>query len=152
MDPAVFRAIEGCGRRRRRRTWRRKRPTAAWPAGGAQRRAAPRRGGGARELVRPARGASQRGALRGELARDPADFRLVGASTVECLTEAELEEITSRVSALDPEETVGACASAAAPAAACLLAWLQAALALREWAREARRAQGRRSRQRQRPE
>ena len=73
----------------------------------------------------------------GKLAAEPDDFKLVGSSTVNCLSAEELSEIERRVASLD-SAAVAERPIACAEATSAMLEWAQAAVALQRWA-EAKR-------------
>mmetsp|Transcript_86866 Transcript_86866/g.230826 ORF Transcript_86866/g.230826 Transcript_86866/m.230826 type:complete len:164 (-) Transcript_86866:154-645(-) len=72
-----------------------------------------------------------------KLAADPDDLRLVGMSTLECMTEEEIVEVSQRTGGLDAEVAKTRSVPVAEVASA-MIEWLQASLALRRWAKEQR--------------
>eukprot|EP00931_Biecheleriopsis_adriatica_P013308 TRINITY_DN114678_c0_g1_i1.p1 TRINITY_DN114678_c0_g1~~TRINITY_DN114678_c0_g1_i1.p1 ORF type:complete len:176 (-),score=61.71 TRINITY_DN114678_c0_g1_i1:10-510(-) len=76
-----------------------------------------------------------------ELSRDTAEFKLVGMSTLNYLNAEEISSLEQRAEGLELA-ALKATAGAGTQAAAAMLEWLQAALAMRRWALEARKASG----------
>eukprot|EP00416_Gambierdiscus_australes_P039965 CAMPEP_0171103238 /NCGR_PEP_ID=MMETSP0766_2-20121228/58810_1 /TAXON_ID=439317 /ORGANISM="Gambierdiscus australes, Strain CAWD 149" /LENGTH=160 /DNA_ID=CAMNT_0011563647 /DNA_START=55 /DNA_END=537 /DNA_ORIENTATION=- len=74
-----------------------------------------------------------------KLAADPDDMRLVGMSTLEYMPQEDLDQVASRIVAVDAEVARGR-KVAMAEAAATMIEWLQAALALQRWASQQRAA------------
>eukprot|EP00929_Paragymnodinium_shiwhaense_P115313 TRINITY_DN8407_c0_g1_i1.p2 TRINITY_DN8407_c0_g1~~TRINITY_DN8407_c0_g1_i1.p2 ORF type:complete len:209 (+),score=63.81 TRINITY_DN8407_c0_g1_i1:85-627(+) len=76
----------------------------------------------------------------GELAADLDDFRLVGPSSIRSMSAEERAEVELRINELDTE-TIRGRPLAAAEAAAAMLEWLQAGLALQRWAEETQKTE-----------
>ncbi|CAE8664371.1 unnamed protein product [Polarella glacialis] len=86
-------------------------------------------------LLHETKPASVAGCIK--LAEDPAEFKLVGLSTLGYLEPNDLAAIQTRTEGLDPGSARNR-PFAGAQAAAAMLEWLQAALALRRWADQTR--------------
>eukprot|EP00927_Polykrikos_kofoidii_P012196 TRINITY_DN15245_c2_g1_i1.p2 TRINITY_DN15245_c2_g1~~TRINITY_DN15245_c2_g1_i1.p2 ORF type:complete len:190 (+),score=41.90 TRINITY_DN15245_c2_g1_i1:94-663(+) len=68
-----------------------------------------------------------------QLAGDPEDFKLVGTTSIKCLSEEEFGALKGHIDGLDPS-TVRTRPLAVAEPAAAMLEWMQAAVALHLWA------------------